>query len=289
MPQFIFFGTDKFSIQVLETLRTGGLKPTALIAPPDRPQGRHLKLTPPPIIAWAQQHQIPYYQPASLKKLEPEIDTVLQNPELDFFLVASYGKIIPATILDYPKNGVLNIHPSLLPKYRGATPIESAILAGERETGVSIIKLDTDMDHGPLLAQELYPLPAEINYLELRDELAKIGAKLILSLLPSYLAGTLAPQEQDHSKATFTQKIVKADGQIDLTAAPEKNDRKIRAFISWPGTFFQFNHAGQIIRVLIKKARLVDGQLVIERVIPAGKKEMSWDSFCRGYNFSLPT
>ena len=281
-PSWVFFGTDEFSVIVLETLKTRGFLPALVLTTPDKPQGRHLTLTPPPVKLWAIKNDIKFIQPPSFKD-SSAIDK-LKALSCQLFVVASYGKIIPQSVLDLPEHGTLNIHPSLLPKFRGATPLQSAILAGEEKTGVSIMKLDALMDHGSLLGQIVISLTDwQPYYQELHDRSATEGANLLADLLPAYLAGKLIPVEQDHSMATYTQKIEKADGQLDLTGDPEINYRKVRAFTPWPGVFFFIKKDNRELRVSIKKARLENGQLIIEKVVPEGKKEMDWASFQRGY------
>lgn len=285
MPEnikFVFFGTDQFSVKVLETLKEHGFYPCLIITVPDQPQGRKLISTPPPAKIWAQQNKIEFIQPSSLKDLDLNSSFVIRNSS--FSLVASYGKIIPQAILNLPTKGTLNIHPSLLPNYRGATPLESAILAGDEKTGVTIIVLDAQMDHGPILAQKEISLKDWTPfYEELRDKLAEEGANLLTEYLPAWLDGKIKPGEQDHPSATFTKKINKEDGLINFDDQAENNFRKIRALTPWPGTYFFIKRNNQDFRVVIKKAHLENGELIIDRVIPEGKKEMEWESFKKGY------
>lgn len=263
---FTFFGTDEFSVGVLNELARNGFKPDLIISTPDKPKGRKLELTPPPTKVWAAENNIPILQPEKLKDFE--------LPNTDLAVVASYGKIIPQSLLDQPAHGFINVHPSLLPKYRGATPLETAILSGDADTGVTIIKMDAEMDHGPILIQEKVSL-AEKWYEELRDETATLGGRLVAKVMPQVLAGTIEEKEQDHAEATFTKKITKEDGLINLADNPEINYRKIRAYTPWPGAYF-FKDGK---RIIIKKARLNEsGELVIERVIPEGKREMDFQS-----------
>ncbi len=282
--KFVFFGTDEFSVKVLDTLKKQGFYPSLIVTVPDQPKGRKLILTPPPAKLWAEENNIPLVQPASLKNFDLSAHLTFNLSNLEFSLVASYGKIIPQAILELPTKGTLNIHPSLLPNYRGATPLESAILAGDKKTGVTIIILDAQMDHGPILAQKEISLENwSPFYEELRDKLALEGANLLLDYLPSWLTGKIKPGEQDHNKATFTKKISKEDGLINFDDQADLNFRKIRALTPWPGTYFFIKRNGQDFRVVIKQAHLENGELVIDRVIPEGKKEMEWESFKKGY------
>ncbi|MEK7478247.1 MAG: methionyl-tRNA formyltransferase [Patescibacteria group bacterium] len=305
---FVFFGTDEFSVKFLASLKDAGFQPALVVTMPDKPKGRKMVLIPPPVKKWAIENNIKFIQPANLK--DPELSCQLKARSYQLFLVASYGKIIPQTILDLPKYGTLNIHPSLLPKYRGATPLESAVLSGDNTTGVTIIKVDAEMDHGPIIAQTKISLAlGQPYYEELRDKLAEAGAKLLAAKIEDYLAGKIIPKEQDHSQATYTRKIAKTDGQINLNDDPKLNYRKIRAFTPWPGTYFfihpvrsksplggssrpvsggreasnRVNNNSQPFRVLIKKARLVNSELKIDRVLPEGRNEISWTEFETNY------
>lgn len=273
---FVFFGTDEFAVGILEELATAGQSPAVVVTTPDRPAGRKMTLTPPPVKVWAENKNIPVLQP---EKLNDEFISKLKAKSYDLFVVASYGKIIPKKVIDLPEFGVLNVHPSLLPLYRGASPLESTILAGDTETGVDIMLIDEEMDHGPILAQEKITLSGNEHYPELRDHLAKIGGKLLAETIPLWIDRKITPTDQDHSKATYTKKITKEDGLIELTNPAKEIYRKFRAFDPWPGVYFFIKKDDDEIRVIIKQARLENGELVIEKVLPAGRKEMSWSEF----------
>ncbi len=291
--RIVFFGTDEFAVGVLSALEKENIKPTLIITTPDKPKGRKLTLTPPPVKIWAGAQGIPTTQPTSLKEV-----LLFESEPWDLFIVASYGKIIPQRLLDLPKHGPINIHPSLLPEHRGATPLEASILHGG-PYGVTLIKMDAEVDHGPIIAQEKAEL-VDPWYEELRDILANHGGELLARILPDWVAGKITPQEQDHAQATFTKKITKADGEISLDDDPGKNYRKIRAYTPWPGAYFftarsrqgSLNGLGIFSedlkntlpakqRVIIKKAQLENGALILERVVPEGKKEMNWSDFSR--------
>ena len=200
----------------------------------------------------------------------------------DLGLVASYGKIIPPTIFNLPKYGTLNIHPSLLPKYRGPTPIQSAILNGDEETGVTLMLLDEQMDHGPTLQTKSYNLKAK-SFIEARDDLAKLGAELFLDTAPLWVAGKIKAAPQDHTQATYTKKIKKEAGLINLTNDPILNYQKFRAYYRWPGSYFFIERNRKRVRVIITVAHLADNQFVIDRVKPEGKKDMLYADFQRGF------
>lgn len=291
MINFAFFGTDEFSVGVLDILKEKGFLPSLVVTVPDKPKGRKMLLTPPPTKVWAQENKVEVTQPATLKNF---------SAAGDLFVIASYGKIIPKTVLDLPKHGTLNVHPSLLPKYRGATPLESAILGGDQETGVTIMLVDEEMDHGEIVASKKYQVASDEVYETLRDNLAKLGGETLAEVMPKWVAGEIKAEPQNHDQATYTKKIVKEDGLIDLDfscATPSVQQtiefyRKIRAFHLWPGTYFlastrRSSSAGDSkIRVIIKSAHLdqpvnMPCRLVIDRVVPEGKKEMDWSDFAR--------
>ncbi len=294
---FAFFGTDEFSVQVLKTLKEKGLIPKLIVTIPNKPRGRKMIFTPPLVKVWGEKNGVKVVQPANLKGLKfsevafsyakNDFENLDQNTtsenSWDFSLVTSYGKILPSEILDIPTHGTLNIHPSLLPKYRGPSPLETAILNGDAETGVTIIKLDAEMDHGPILAQEKITLTDQFNFEQLRDKLAILGARLFMQILPDYLAEKIKNQEQDHRQATYTQKFTKEYGFLGQTDLPLSNYRKILALNPWPGTYFDYPGPAGKIRVIVKQAHLEDNRLIYDRVTPAGKKEMTWADFLNGF------
>lgn len=289
---FAFFGTDEFAIGVLATLAKNGLVPELIITTPDRPRGRKLILTPPPVKLWAKKHNIEFIQPASLKNDPEAISPACRQAGINYqlFIVASYGKIIPPAIFNLPRRGTLNIHPSLLPKYRGATPIEAAILAGDETSGVTIIQIDETLDHGPIVAKQAVTLTGQEYYEELRDRLAIVGGQLLVDILPRWLSGALSAAPQTETLATYTKLLEKENGLINFADPPELTYRKIRAYTPWPGTFFFWTIRGESFRVVIKKAHLKNKELVIDRVVPAGKKEVAWADLIisdknRGANF----
>lgn len=279
----VFFGGEPLSVPTLEVMKTHGVLPALVVCNPDRPQGRKQELTPPPTKVWALEHDIPVLQPENLKD-DPELD-LLKNSEWDLFIVVAYSKIIPKEILDLPARGTVNVHPSLLPKLRGASPIRSAILEDMRETGVTVMLMDEKMDHGPVLAQASIALeesdwpPKGCMFDAL---MAEAGAELLLETLPDWIAGNITPEPQDHEKATFCGKITKDMGELDLSADPYQNYLKICAFDGWPGTFFFAEKDDKKIRIKITDAQLSEnGELDILRVIPEGKKEMDYSVFIK--------
>ena len=268
----IFFGTPRFAVYVLEELAEVSIVPAIVVTQPDRPAGRGLKVKEPPVKTWALEHGIPVIQ----ESLNAKLQTL--NVSLDLFIVAAYGKILPAELLNLPAKGVLNVHPSLLPKFRGASPIESQILADEREVGVSIMELDEEMDHGPIVAQasitpEEWPIRASM----LEELLAREGGKLLAEAIPPYMEDKIIPEPQDHTKATFTKKISKEDGLIQLSDDPYSNYLKFCAYDGWPGTYFFQNGK----RVKIADAKYESGAFAPLRVIPEGKKETGYQDYLR--------
>ncbi len=273
-PNIAFFGTPEPAVEILEKLHEAGFTPSLIVTNPDKPQGRNLILTPSPVKVWAEEHDIDLFQP---EKLDAEAEEVLKETDWNLFIVVAYGKIIPQNILDIPRRGSLNVHYSLLPKFRGASPIESQILADDRNPGISIMLLDAKMDHGPLLATASVSAPSwPPTATELRQASNEVAGKLLVELIPQWLDEKIQPKEQDHAQATFTRKFTKADGLIDLSADAYQNFLKIQAFSEWPGTYFFTEKNGAKTRVIIKKATLRDGFLKILRVIPEGKKEMDY-------------
>ncbi len=278
IPTFAFFGTPDIGVWVLEALENAGYIPSLVITNPDAPQGRKMVLTPSPVSRWAEARGITVLKPSSLK--DATIADTVRTSDIELSIVAAYGKLIPEALLDIPKYKTLNVHPSLLPKLRGASPIRSAILEDMNPTGVSIMVLTPGMDEGPILAQESILIPKEewpIHGTKLDELLAKRGGALLAEILPEWIEGKITPQEQDHSTATYTQKITKEMGLIDLSDDPYHNLLKIRAFDGWPGTYFFTEKNGQKIRVKIVDAELnQDGTLEIMDIIPEGKNKTTY-------------
>ena len=284
-PSFAFFGTSHISVIVLEEMLRGGLTPTCIVTTPPRQKGRGLTLTSSEVKEWADAHHIPTFE---FEKIDDECYGKLLAENYQLFVVASYGKIIPEKILNIPPHGTLNVHPSLLPKLRGASPLQGSILeevpvGSTYETGVTIMLIDEKVDHGPIVVQEKISLP---NWppkgSELEQILGTLGGKLLVKTIPEWIAGTITPRAQDHDRATYTKKVTKESGHIDLADDPERMYRKIRAYDVWPRTYFTTVRNGREIRVVVTDAKIEDGKLVPLRVIPEGKKEMDYEDFLRG-------
>lgn len=264
---FAFWGTPGVASKTLEILKQAGYLPSVIITSPDMKAGRGMQIQKSPVAVFAEQNNIPCLKP---EKLNEELTLELSTFNFQLFLVVAYGKILPESILNMPKLGSINIHYSLLPKYRGASPVESAILNGETETGVTIQKMAYKMDSGPILAQEKTTIKPDEKAPELRARLIKIGGDLLIKILPDFVDGKIKEIAQDEKEATFCQKIKKEDGLIDLNDDPIKNYNKFRAYAEWPRTFFFQNGK----RIVITDAVLENELFVIKKIVPEGKKEM---------------
>jgi methionyl-tRNA formyltransferase len=247
-----------------------------------------MQIVAPAIKTWCELKGVPVTQPESLRELPSDSPIVSQS--YDLAIVASYGKIIPDAILEKMPHGTLNVHPSLLPLYRGPSPIESALLDGVPQTGVSIIKLDSEMDHGPILTQTAFTIDPSATAGTLEVSCGLLGGELLVQVLPHYLDGTLIPREQDHGKATICKKIEKEMGHITLKTPADEVRRKFRALTPWPGLFFFINHQGRDFRVKVKEVDMISiteeidtAEDIILDVIPEGKSAMDWESFQNGY------
>ncbi len=279
IPKIAFFGSSLFSVITLDKLKEAGFIPACIVTAPDRPKGRKLVLTSTEAKVWAEKNNVPVLAP---EKLDDAFCTALKATGCDFFIVASYGKIISQKVLDIPVHKTLNVHPSLLPSLRGATPLETAILEDIHETGVTIMRMDSQMDHGPIVAQQKvhianWPLSAEA----LGRLLGAVGGKLLAKIIPDWVRGKITEVEQDHTKATFTKKISKEDGLMDLAGDTRKNYLKFHAHKDWPTSYFFAKVSGNNIRVIITDAEYADNKFLIKKVIPEGKKEILYTDFLK--------
>lgn len=282
---FAFFGSDEFSIIVLEQLLAAGYVPALCVTQPDKPKGRKLVLTPTPLKEFCISKNIPVITPEKLDKKEIVAPFTREEISYDFFVVASYGKIIKQDILDIPTSGCLNVHPSLLPKLRGASPIETAILADSKETGVTIMLMDAMMDHGPILKQQVHTFDVwPESKKQVHDTLATLGGVMLADTISPFMSGAIVPIAQDHTKATFTKMIRKEDGLIELSDKDYATYLKYLALTPWPGLFFFIQKQNRQIRVKIESAHFdTNVGFVIDTVIPEGKSSMTFESFENGY------
>ncbi len=253
--RIIFMGTPALAAASLAALlREPTFQLVAVVTQPDRPKGRDLKLQPSPVKELALRANLPVLQP--LKARDEKFIAELRAFQPELIAVAAFGQILPQSILDLPRLGCLNVHTSLLPKYRGASPIQSAILNGESETGVTIMKMDVGLDTGDILTQRPTPIHAGDNAATLHDRLAQLGAELLVETIPAYAAGTIQPQPQPHELATHVAKIKKEDGRIDWSQSARAIWNRIRAFTPWPGAFTYLPGAAQPVLLKLWQAEV---------------------------------
>lgn len=245
--KYIFFGTPEFAAIVLEKLIDAGYIPEAIICNPDEPVGRKQILTPPPVKVLVEKFNISIFQPANKSELLA-INYKLSAIRPDLAIIAAYGKIIPKEVLDIPRLGFLNIHGSLLPAYRGASPIQYAILNGDKNTGITIMKVDEEMDHGAIISNYEFLISKLDTYESLSQKLAILGAELLIKIIPDYISGKIESIEQNHLKATYTKILKKEDGRIDWSKSAEEIERMARAFYPWPMAWTIWNN--KILKIL---------------------------------------
>ncbi len=282
-PKFAFFGTPDIAVYALEEMANLGMTPSLIVCNPDAPVGRKQTITPPPAKVWAQASNVPVFQPTTLKNREDL--TPLTDTKYDFFVVLAYGKIMPEWLLQLPKHGTINAHPSLLPKLRGASPIRSALLTDLSAVGVTIMQMDAELDHGPILTQmpvDLYGVP--IPGRKLDATLARMSGDLLVDVMKKIIAGEINLTPQDHTKATFCTKITKDMAEVtldpyNLSTGDEALAlyQKICAFDGWPGAFFF--HDGKRIKITEAGYDEVLGTLTIARIIPEGKRETDFAQY----------
>ena len=293
----VFMGSPDFALPSLHILAQDH-ELAAAVTQPDRPAGRGRKLAAPPVKLAALQLGIPVLQPISLK--DADMPSQLEQHSPDVIVVAAYGKILPPAILELPPHGCVNVHASLLPRWRGGAPVQAAILHGDQETGVSIMKMDTDLDTGPIIAQRRTEiLPDEIGG-ALSSRLASLGAELLAETLSPYCSGEIALYPQDDEQATLAPLLKKSDGLLDWRKTSLILDRHVRAFEPWPGSFFYWKDQ----RIVVRKAHAIPkdsaipgrvtmtkdlpsigtdaGLLVLDIIQPAGRKPMPASSFLHG-------
>lgn len=248
--RIIFFGTSEFAVPSLEALaKDGRFAVAAVVTQPDRPVGRHADLTYPPVKIRASALGIrAIEQPEKLKEEAFRSWIESEGPSCAAFVIVSYGKILPQWLLDLPKRGVVNVHGSLLPRWRGASPIQAAIAAGDGMSGITIMKIDAEMDHGPVLARAEERIRETDTGAALHDRLAELGASILPDTLAGYLDGSIAPVEQDHAAATFCKILTREDGKIDWSKTADEIERLVRAYDPWPGTWTE--HSGKRLKIL---------------------------------------
>ncbi len=275
-PHFVFFGTPVFAATVLQALLDADWYPELVITEPAKPVGRTQTVTPSPVERLARQAGIAVATPATAQ----EITTLLAPLELDLALVVAYGKLIPADALALPTHGMVNIHASLLPRHRGATPIQAAILEGDPETGLTYMLLEPTLDTGPVLSQHRLPILPDATTPDLFGALADLAGATVVTALTRYLDGQDRPTPQPATDAPLTRRLTKADGQVDLrTVDATELDRKFRAFFPWPGIY----DTAFGVRLIVKRGHLDHGRFVIEELQWDGKRPVDAATFGRAY------
>ncbi len=305
--RIIFFGTPSFAIPTLKRLLQETDEVVAVVTQPDREKGRGRKVVPSPVKEFALQHKISVFQPKKVK--DENFYENLKALQPDLIVVVAYGQILPKSILDIPRYGAVNVHASLLPKYRGASPIAWAILKGEKRTGVTTIKMDEGMDTGDILLQKEIILGERETFESLHDRLALLGEEVLMETLERMKKGDLTPIPQDHSEATFAPPFKKEDGRIDWKKEAREIDCQIRALNPWPGTFTEWNgrllkifsgevrqgiSKGEAGRVVWVGADFIEvetgnGSLLIKEVQLEGKRRMSVKEFLSGHSIPVGT
>lgn len=303
MSKTIFIGTPEFGAIILDKLCQSEYRPILAVTLPDKPMGRKQVIAPLPVKITAEKYKIPVIQPENIKDIKKEI----KDLEPDLAIVAAYSQLIPKDILEIPKFGFLNVHPSLLPKYRGSSPIQYAILNGETETGVTIMLMNEKLDSGKIVSLSRIPVSEGMDSEELTKKTAEKGSELLLDIIPKWMNNEIKPIPQDDKKATYTKMLKKEDGKIDWHKTAEEIERKVRAFSSWPGTYAFWQNKGKTVKIL--KARVYKSPqqkkyeigkvlvvpqneigvqckedfLVVEELQMEGKKESKAEEFLRGY------
>ncbi len=245
--RLVFMGTPAFAVPVLQALTTApDVQVAGVYTQPDRPKGRRRPTEMPAVKSYALERGLPVHQPPALRSEEAQLE--LAGLEPDLIVVAAYGNLLPAQVLEIPVHGSLNLHPSLLPRYRGPSPVATAIVAGAEITGITLMLLDQTMDTGPIISQQGYPLSGRETTETLTSSLFQMGADLLLRCLAPWVAGQITAQPQDDSEATTTRKLERADGQADWELRATALERRCRAYSPWPGLFTHWE--GKVLKLL---------------------------------------
>jgi methionyl-tRNA formyltransferase len=264
-PRIVFAGTPEFAAHHLQALLDAGRQVIAVYTQPDRPAGRGQKLMPSPVKQLAVQHGIAVYQPASLRDPVAQAELAALRPEL--MVVVAYGLILPQAVLDIPRLGCINSHASLLPRWRGAAPIQRAVQAGDRESGVTVMRMEAGLDTGPMLLKTTTPIGPDDTGGSLHDRLADLGARAVVQAIDGLAAGTLQGEIQDDALATYAHKLNKDEARLDWSRPAVELERLIRAFNPWP--ICHTSLAGEPLKVLA--AQLAEGQGRAGEILAAGK------------------
>lgn len=306
MEKIVFMGTPDFASCTLKALTEGGFNVVGVLTQPDKPKGRGYALQMSPVKEYALSAGIPVYQPVTLKNGAFEEELKALDPDL--IVVAAYGKILPSYVIDYPRLGCVNVHGSLLPEYRGAAPIQRALIDGKTETGVTIMQMDVGLDTGDMLVQTMTPITDADNFETLHDRMAQLGAETLLACLPAILRGELTPVKQDDSLSNYAAKIEKEDCVLDFSRPMRSVFNRIRGLSPFPLAFADLN--GTIVKIpAAKPGKTVspnalpgtviglsksgievacpDGTILLTEVLPTGKKRMSAADFINGRKIAL--
>ncbi len=271
MLKTVFFGTPEFAKKFLAALHADeDFSIEAVVCQPDKPVGRTKTLTEPETKIFAQENHIPVFQPENLRI--SNLSQYLKRLDANLFVIISYGKIIPQEILNIPRLGTINVHPSPLPRYRGPSPIQSTIMNQESETAVTIMLIDNKMDHGPILSQEKIKMEPNETSTSLREKVVEIGAPLLIDTIKKYETDKIRPQEQDHDSATFCKMLTKSDGNIDWSRSAEEIDAQYRALIEWPGVYTIWKREDDDPTIKIHELRISDRKLEPGKVEIEGKQ-----------------
>ena len=301
--RILFMGTSEFAVPALKELIIHKFEPIGVVTQPDRPSGRGKRLRPPPVKVLAAEHQLPIYQPEKVR--EPAFVGTLERLAPDVTIVAAFGQLLPQTVLDIPPCGTINLHPSLLPKYRGAAPIQWTLINGETETGVTLMLLDAGEDTGDIISAVRIPIRDEDTAFTLTEQLAQLGAKQLVELLSEMSGDTPPPSTpQNDTEATHAPRLTKEIGDINWHQSATTIHNLVRGTAIWPGayTFFRDNLRLKVISCqplpqtrnappgtleIVKKRKLLvatyDGTLQLLKIQPATKKVMEAADFINGY------
>lgn len=257
--RIVYMGTPDFAVPALEALIASRHDVVGVVTNPDRPSGRGKKMTPPPVKVAASAAEIPVYQPRKLRKNDDAFDRI-SAWNADVGVVAAYGQILPQRFLDIFEHGCVNIHASLLPRHRGASPINAAIVHGDSESGVTIMQMEAGLDTGPMIATRKVPIEPLTTAQELHDELSKLGAAMIVGALEGLTSGEITPEPQDDSRSTYASMMSKSDGRIDWSKSAADVANLIRGMNPWPGAFATLQRPDGDLRVKFHLARSAEGE-----------------------------